>query len=463
MNRLFISFLLSMAFVSAFSQPKQGGDTQPKPQTGGISLPASLDDMIRKDEFIVEINPMTTEKRRYLDRMASLYRENSRSVLTTLGKSMMIGGVTSAVTVLATELVKLTKVRKNQKQKWMEMRNKECVFIDSLCSVNGQRDFYRLPSSYGPLDPSDMNFDGITFRASRGGKDVLRMVCHLDTTRLAHLFLHSKFYLVLDTLEFHPYQSFLPNLSANRVMGPDAKASDEEKAYWNTISQFDFAEQKDPKLKIRLDFSSSWINEAVQIHRDVFLGSFDIEIPVKENNMTGSVYFYSRQQALAEGKPTIDVNGDCFVVPRSYMPVSAQNPSWGTGEYKMKVVMSETCRYNPDGKRAKNWHDDYKQLVRMQNNGKAGNEYWAIIKSAIMDNSSTILKSTYTPLVSYGMNALGLQNATAGAAGKTGGAMPGAAAGGNMPAGAGTPGAAGGAPGQGGMAPQQGAPGGMPK
>ena len=463
MNRLFISFLLSMAFVSAFSQPKQGGNTQPMPQTGGISLPASLDGMIRKDEFIVDINPMTTEKRRHLDRMASRYRENSRSVLTTLGKSMMIGGVTSAINVLTTELVNLTKVRKNQKQKWMEMRNKECVFIDSLCSVNGQRDFYRLPSSYGPLDPSDMNFDGITFRASRGGKDVLRMVCHLDTTRLSHLFLHSKFYLVLDTLEFHPYHSFLPNLSANRVMGPDAKASDEEEAYWNTISQFDFAEQKDPKLKIRLDFSSSWINEAVQVHRDVFLGSFDIEIPVKEDNLTGSVYFYSRQQALAEGKPTIDVNGDCFVVPRSYMPVSAQNPSWGTGEYKLKVVMSETCRYNPDGKRAKNWHDDYKQLVRMQNNGKAGNEYWAIIKSAIMDNTSTILKSTYTPLVSYGMNALGLQTATAGAAGKAGGAMPGAAAGGNMPAGAGTPGAAGGAPGQGGMATQQGAPGGMPK
>lgn len=463
MNRLFISFLLSMAFVSAFSQPKQGGNTQPMPQTGGISLPASLDGMIRKDEFIVDINPMTTEKRRHLDRMASRYRENSRSVLTTLGKSMMIGGVASAINVLTTELVNLTKVRKNQKQKWMEMRNKECVFIDSLCSVNGQRDFYRLPSSYGPLDPSDMNFDGITFRASRGGKDVLRMVCHLDTTRLSHLFLHSKFYLVLDTLEFHPYHSFLPNLSANRVMGPDAKASDEEKAYWNTISQFDFAEQKDPKLKIRLDFSSSWINEAVQVHRDVFLGSFDIEIPVKEDNLTGSVYFYSRQQALAEGKPTIDVNGDCFVVPRSYMPVSAQNPSWGTGEYKLKVVMSETCRYNPDGKRAKNWHDDYKQLVRMQNNGKASNEYWTSIKSAIMDNTSTILKSTYTPLVSYGMNALGLQTATAGAAGKAGGAMPGAAAGGNMPAGAGTPGAAGGAPGQGGMATQQGAPGGMPK
>ena len=455
MNRLFITMLISIASISAFSQPKQGGDAHPMPQTGEISLPASLDGMMQENKFIVDINPMTTEKRRHLDRMASRYRENSRSVLTTLGKSMMIGGVTSAINVLTTELVNLTKVRKNQKQKWMEMRNKECVFIDSLCSVNGQRDFYRLPSSYGPLDPSDMNFDGITFRALRGGKDVLRMVCHLDTTRLSHLFLHSKFYLVLVTFEFHPYQSFLPNLSANRVTGPDTKASDGEKAYWNTISQFDFAEQKDPKLKIRLDFSSSWINEAVQVHRDVFLGSFDIEIPDKEDNLTGSVYFYSRQQALAEGKPTIDVKGDCFVVPRSYMPVSAQNPSWGTGEYKLKVVMSETCRYNPDGKRAKNWHDDYKQLVRMQNNGKASNEYWTSIKSAVIDNSTTILKSTYTPLVSYGMNALGLQTATAGAAGMAGGAMPGAAAGGNKPAGS--------ASGQGGMAPQQGVPGGMPK
>lgn len=454
MNRLFITMLISIASISAFSQPKQGGDAHPMPQTGEISLPASLDGMMQENKFIVDINPMTTEKRRHLDRMASRYRENSRSVLTTLGKSMMIGGVTSAINVLTTELVNLTKVRKNQKQKWMEMRNKECVFIDSLCSVNGQRDFYRLPSSYGPLDPSDMNFDGITFRASRGGKDVLRMVCHLDTTRLAHLFLHSKFYLVLDTLEFHPYQSFLPNLSANRVTGPDAKASDDEKAYWNTICHFDFAEQKDPKLKIRLDFSSSWINEAVQVHRDVFLGSFDIEIPVKEDHLTGSVYFYSRQQALAEHKPTIEVTGDCFVVPRSYMPVSAQNPSWGTGEYKLKVVMSETCRYNPDGKRAKNWHDDYKQLVRMQNNGKASNEYWTSIKSAVIDNSTTILKSTYTPLVSYGMNALGLQTATAGAAGMAGGAMPGAA-GGKIPSG--------GASGQGGMAPQQGVPGGMPK
>ena len=51
MNRLFISFLLSMAFVSAFSQPKQGGNTQPMPQTGGISLPASLDGMMQENKF----------------------------------------------------------------------------------------------------------------------------------------------------------------------------------------------------------------------------------------------------------------------------------------------------------------------------------------------------------------------------------------------------------------------------
>ena len=113
---------------------------------------------------------------------------------------------------------------------------------------------------------------------------------------------------------------------------------------------------------------------------------------------------------MAEGGNPINVSGDCFVIPRSYMPVSATNPSWGTGEYKLKVVMTETCRYNPSGNRAKNWHEDYKQLVRMQNKGKSNNEYLTTMTSAVMDNSSTILKATYSPLVTFGMTALGLQS-----------------------------------------------------
>ena len=32
---------------------------------------------------------------------------------------------------------------------------------DGLQSVKGQSDFYARQSNYGPLDPTDMNFDGI--------------------------------------------------------------------------------------------------------------------------------------------------------------------------------------------------------------------------------------------------------------------------------------------------------------
>ena len=159
---------------------------------------------------------------------------------------------------------------------------------------------------------------------------------------------------------------------------------------------------------MRIDISSSWINEAVEVFKDVCLGSFSVNIPINEMSLRDSVYCYSRQAAIAAKQPTIDMTGDCFVVPRSYMPVAANSPSWGTGEYKMKVVMTERCRYNPKEGRSANWHKDYKQLVRLQNNGKADNEYWSNFMSTFRDNSSSIMKATYTPLLTWGLGATGL-------------------------------------------------------
>ena len=134
-------------------------------------------------------------------------------------------------------------------------------------------------------------------------------------------------------------------------------------------------------------------------------------------------------------KPTIDMEGECFVIPRSYMPVSANSPSWGTGEYKMKVVLSEKCRYNPTEGRSKHWHRDYKQLVRMQNNGKAKNEYLSDVITTFRDNKNTILKATYTPALTQMTGLMGLSNSSSmgGAptaptgASKPGAAQPGAA------------------------------------
>lgn len=361
---------------------------------------------IKKDSietsFELTVNMMNEGKREILNRAAINYSSNTRGILADMGYSMLAGGVASIVNVVTNEIINLSQIRSKQKKAWMEMRQKECTFVDSIQSIRGQSDFYNLPSSFGPLDPTDMNFDGITLKANRRGKEVLKMVCHIDTSRISHLFLHSKFYLVVDTIVFHPYNSYLPNLKANRIERPSSDESQDEIDYWNTISQFSFSNYQRPTVNIQMDISSSWINEAAQVFQDVKLGSFSVEIPVNKNDLTDSVYVYYRSDALAGQKPVIEMNGDCFVIPRSFMPLTAENLSWGTGEYKMKVVLSEQCQYNPNDRRSKNWHRDYKQLVRMQNQGKAKNEYIMSICTTIQEEKYTILKATYAPAINLG-------------------------------------------------------------
>lgn len=405
-------FLIVTALVFSFNISKaQHPQSQPGMEKPDGGIMNGLDISRMETSFVLNVNSMNEEKKEKLNRVASNYRSRNRGILIDLGYSMLAGGTSAIVNVVATEIINLTQIRSKQKKAWEEMRQKECTFVDSLQSVKGQSDFYSRQSNFGPLDPSDMNFDGITLKANRGGQEVLKMVCHIDTTKFDHLFLHSKFYLVVDTIVFHPYRSFLPNLKANRIEQPRAnEASRDEIDYWNTISQFDFDEHGTPTVNIKMDVYSSWINELVQVYQDVKLGTFSINIPINEKELKDSVYFYSRKEAIAEGRPTINMDGDCFVVPRSYMPVAANNPSWGTGEYKMKVVLSEKSRYNPEGGRSKNWLRDYKQLVRMQNHGKAKNEYWNDIVTTFRDNRNTILKATYTPVLNIGVNLL--QNKT---------------------------------------------------
>lgn len=436
MKKQVVLLLLLICSSHSFAQRPMAG-VQPKEGIMG-----NMQNM-QMDNFEVDVNQMDDNTRKKLNQVAANYRSKSRGAFTDIGKSMLYGGVSSVFTVISNEIISLTKIRSQQKRKWMEMRQNECLFIDSLQSAKGQSDFYRKPSVHGALDPSDMNFDGITFRASRNGNEILKMVCHIDTTKFSHLFLHSKFYLVLDSVVFHPYQSYLPNLSVNRIRGVDSKSSKEQIDYWNMISKFSFSEQQSPTINIRMDFSSSWINEAVQVYQDVKLGSFSVNIPINEMDLgKDSVYVYSRQEALMKHKQLIDITGDCFVIPRSYMPVDASNPSWGTGEYKMKVVMSERCQYNPTKGRSSNWHKDYKQLVRLQNHGKAKNEYMMNVVSSFKESKDNIIKATYTPLINSLQSSLGL-NATSGASGMMGamGGMQGAgkngSAAGQMPQGAG--------------------------
>lgn len=401
---LLLALLLQVPFSVATAQ------AGPASGVNAAATSASIDQLTQDIDmkqvvkaFSLTVNKMDDEKLDKLNRTAAAYRSSTRGLGTDIANAMLQGGVTGIVNVVGNEIVNLIQIRSKQKREWLTMRQRECLFIDTLQSVAGQSDFYKQQSAYGPLDPSNMQFDGITLRAFRDGQEFFTMVSHLDTTRLDHLFLHSKFYLVLDSLVFKPYQSFLPNLGINTLTPDQFNAlTKDEKDYWQTISHFDFGEQQSPVVKVQFEVYSSWINEMVQVFSDVKLGTFTVEFPIAENQLVDSTYVYSRRAALESGRPVIDISGDCFVIPRSYMPVSFDRPSWGTGEYKLRGVFSQSCRYNPKGMRAQNWHRDYKQLKKMMNHGKDQNEYLNEVVTTFRDNRFAILKATYQPALNKG-------------------------------------------------------------
>lgn len=401
---LLLAVLLQLPSSAVMAQAgaAPGGDA-PSASLGVDQLAQDIDMKQVVKAFSLTVNKMDDEKLDKLNRTAAAYRSSTRGLGTDIANAMLQGGVTGIVNVVGNEIVNLIQIRSKQKREWLSMRQHECLFIDTLQSVAGQSDFYGQQSSYGPLDPSNMQFDGITMRAFRDGQEFFTMVSHIDTTRLDHLFMHSKFYLVLDSLVFKPYKSFLPNLGINNLTPEQFNAlTNDEKDYWQTISNFDFGEQQSPSVKVQFDVYSSWINEMVQVFNDVKLGSFTVEFPVIENQLVDSTYVYSRRAALESGRPVIDISGDCFVIPRSYMPVSFDRPSWGTGEYKLMGVFSQKCRYNPQGMRAQNWHRDYKQLKKMMNHGKDKNEYLNEVVTTFRDNRFAILKATYQPALNKG-------------------------------------------------------------
>lgn len=364
---------------------------------------------VEMDSWTVSVNPMNSDCRERITSVVSDLQANgsTRSVTTNVLKSMGFAGISSAVDIVATEFVRLAQYRKEQKKKWMQMIQNECNYTDSLTSIKGLKDFYSETSSYGALDPSNINFDGITIRGIRNGDEVLYLSCHIDTTRLEHLFQHSKFHLVVDTIAFNPFVCHLPNLTANgiRMMKDDDSGRD---------NGFKFSERNHLTIGMELTISSSWINEAVMVQQDVQLGKFKLNVRIPDNVQT---YHYSRTEALRNNSELVEIEGDCFVVPRSYMPISGTERMWGTGEYKLKVKFRESCQFSQDAtqnEKLKHWHKDYKQLRKMQKRGSDTGEYFRTVWN---QNGGTLMKTMVKQGLTTGVQAAGLtQNSSASSA-----------------------------------------------
>ncbi len=424
----------------------------------------------------VSVNQMPPDLRRRISRVARDMQHSNgadRGLLTDILKGAGFSTVSSIIDIVANETMNLVKYRKQQKQKWMQMIQNECNYTDSLSAVKGLNDFYTTYSTVGALDPSDMNFDGISIRGMRNNQEVVYLSCHIDTTRIEHLYRHSKFHLVVDTLAFYPLACHLPNVQANGIRtmrqmqkGKDGKKNDKEKNSDERDNSYLFSERQGLSVGMDIKLTSSWINEAVMLMRDVELGNFKLTVNIPDGC---SVYTYSRKQIDENRRKTaqqaapsawrgkdepheqldttyLSIEGDCFVVPRSYMPTADGTSRWGTGEYNMKVRFRETCQFSNDAtqnEKLRRWHHDYKQLRRMQRKGSEAGEY---LRTIWQQNGNTFVKTIVKQALTTSAGAAHLTESSgsggkgaagggaAGAAG--GGAAGGQQGGGQMPAGA---------------------------
>lgn len=365
---LFTTLLLTLTFVSAKAQTKEAGKASESTQVEATPI----------SSLKLDINTMTPEQTSKIKDFISS-RQADRGFWLVMGKALISTFASSASNITINEIMKVANIRENKKKEWENMIGNECRYVDSLTYVNNLTDFYEEGSYNGALDPADLRFNGFTLNAQRDGKDVLRFYCHVNTEDegLCEIYNHSKFSLVLDSMYFYPYRCHLPNWSANQIY------LDEEKEYARN-THFSFDERDN--LVVSLDFaiSSSWYNEAIILAKDVELGTFSVQVPIEKSSLTDSVFVYKKELA---GEKPLAITGECFIVPRSFMPLPGGTAHWGTGEYNVKVTVSERCSLTP--KMRENWKDDYRCLKRMKKENKVKEYFISIYEQ----NGSSVMRS----------------------------------------------------------------------
>lgn len=370
----------------------------------------------------MSVNTITAEDSIRINNYVQKQRK-SRSLLVTAGLAVLSNLVNDASSIFITEIMKTGEIRSNQRAKWEEMIENECYYLDSLSYMNNLTDFYSKGSFDGPLDPANFNFNGLNLKSEYKGKDVLKFYCHVatDEAGLSQIFNHSKFNLVLDSMYFNPYNCHLPNMTANNIY-PDT-----DKDYGRHLN-FSFDERENLIVNLCFSFTSSWYNEAVMLAKDVDLGSFSIQIPINEDELVDSMFVYKRTTIETNRKnyellkdqfdplsPTYDstlvmpdttfltISGDCFIVPRSYMPLPGGVAHWGTGEYNVDLYISEQCNISDEIRN--NWHKDYKRISRMKKESKIGTYFVNLYRQ----NGESIVRTVLETVSGTAINSINFE------------------------------------------------------
>ena len=275
-------------------------------------------------------------------------------------------------------IVKAINMEKENYNTWQQTTQKELTFSKTFPMQNEISDFYQAPSTVGALDPNGIIFKGFGCKqfAVYKEKDVLTKIpvlivaCSMDTTaqgrrRINH---HSKFQMVVDSVIFNPYLCNIPNDSLNAKQIAD-----------NMRIPFDFQRRQNFRFCLHADISSSWINEAIMVTHDQYLGGFDIVFSIPDSTVLDSVgkwkgyYTWYRSRDLNNPQKPMSVTGESFIVPRSFICTRQQGDEqiseWGTGQYRIDMSFTESCELNKDyyfdkGEPNKNWKPEWKQMKR---------------------------------------------------------------------------------------------------
>ena len=345
---LFLALFLSMVTFRVQAQT-QNED----PQSDDIEV-------VPMNSLRLDINGMRPEQASKINDFISSNRGN-RSFLLSMGTALLGTLVYNAADITVNEIMKIADIRDNQKREWRNMIWNECYYEDSLSYINSLSDFYSEGSYFGALDPANLQFNGFTVESKKDGQDVLKFYCHVDTDEegLCEIYNHSKFRLVLDSMYFYPYRCHLPIMSANYIY------PEEGKEYCRN-TRFSFDDRSNLTVSLNFDITSSWYNEAIILAKDVELGSFSVQIPIDEESLNeDSVFVYKKGM---EGMEQLVMAGDCFIVPRSYMPLPGGTAHWGTGEYNVRFTIVEECDITSD--MMAHWKEDYRCLNKMKKDSK---------------------------------------------------------------------------------------------
>ena len=292
------------------------------------------------DELGSEISKLNDQRDSSRGYLGDLFSAAGHSV-----KGLAGGYVTSFFDMGVNAIGSLITRNRRLKKEWEEAVKKENVFQTRISTVSEMSDFYDAPSFDGAMDPKGMRFDGIGCLRMDGNDPLFYVSLHIDRTKLYRIINHSKFELVLDTLILSPKRSNLPNTQLS--------------------IPYSFEERKDFTLSMDITISSSWMNEVVQLQKNVELGQFNINIPVDPSLLDADGFLrYTRQ---ANAAPRYKVTGECFIVPRSYMGFRDEKEnfkdSWVTGEYKLAIDLKESCDVTEQYRA--NWKADYKHRKEM--------------------------------------------------------------------------------------------------